>query len=122
MILSALAEGRSRVDLGPEDPGDDVLAMRAAIGALGCGVDGAATGTLTVTGLGRSAPTIDARIDAGDAGTVARFTTSLAATLPGRTRIDGSPRLLNLAGAEVEALVTTSNMRPVLVPQAVSLA
>jgi len=93
LILSALAEGRSRVDLGPEDPGDDVLAMRAAIGALGCGVDGAATGTLTVTGLGRSAPTIDARIDAGDAGTVARFTTSLAATLPGRTRIDGSPRL-----------------------------
>jgi len=93
LILSALAEGRSRIDLGDAGPGDDVRAMRAAIGALGCSIDGGPTGVITVTGLGISAPTIEARIDAGDAGTVARFVTALAATLPGRTRIDGSARL-----------------------------
>lgn len=93
LLLSALADGRSELDLGDADPGDDVRAMRAAIGALGCAVDGGPTGVVTVAGLGRSAPAIEARIDAADAGTVARFVTALAATLPGRTRIDGSARL-----------------------------
>ena len=93
LLLSALAKGRSAIDLGDGDPGEDVRAMRGAIGALGCAVDGGPKGIVTVTGLGEGAPTLEARIDAGDAGTVARFVTALAATLPGRTRIDGSPRL-----------------------------
>ncbi|MDP9266274.1 MAG: 3-phosphoshikimate 1-carboxyvinyltransferase, partial [Chloroflexota bacterium] len=35
LVLSALARGRSRLELGPLDPGDDVRAMRAAVAALG---------------------------------------------------------------------------------------
>lgn len=93
LLLSALAKGRSAIDLGDQDPGDDVRAMRGAIGVLGCAVDGGPAGVVTVTGLGDGAPRVDARIDAGDAGTVARFGTALAATLPGRTRIDGTARL-----------------------------
>jgi 3-phosphoshikimate 1-carboxyvinyltransferase len=93
LLLSALAKGRSAIDLGDGDPGEDVRAMRGAIGALGCAVDGGPKGVVTVTGLGEGAPTLEARIDASDAGTVARFGTALAATLPGRTRIDGSARL-----------------------------
>jgi 3-phosphoshikimate 1-carboxyvinyltransferase len=93
LLLAAIARGRSTLDLGEHDPGDDVRAMRDAIGALGCALEGGPTGPVTITGLGDTAPTIDARIDCGHAGTVARFVTALAATLPGRTRLDGSARL-----------------------------
>ncbi len=93
LLLSAMAKGRSAVDLGEADPGEDVRAMRAAIGALGCAVDGGTHGVVRVAGLGASAPTLETSIDAGDAGTVARFGLALAATLPGRTRMDGSARL-----------------------------
>ena len=93
LLLSALADGRTEIDLGDMDPGDDVRAMREALGALGYQVDGEATGVVRVTGQGRSPRTVDAVVNARDAGTVARFVTALAATRPGRTRIDGSERM-----------------------------
>ena len=35
IVLSAVADGRSRLQLGPLDPGDDVAAMADAVEALG---------------------------------------------------------------------------------------
>ncbi|MDE3112911.1 MAG: 3-phosphoshikimate 1-carboxyvinyltransferase [Chloroflexota bacterium] len=93
LLLSALADGASRVDVGELDPGDDVRAMRDALVALGCVVDGGPTGTIGVRGLGRSPAGREAEVNAGQAGTVARFVAALAAALPGRTRLDGDERM-----------------------------
>lgn len=93
LVLSALASGRSEIDLGDLDPGDDVRAMRDALAALGCEVVGGTAGALRVSGLWPSPPARDASIHAEQAGTVARFVTALGAALPGRTRVDGSERL-----------------------------
>ncbi len=91
LLLSAFAEGTSRVELGPLDPGDDVRAMRAALAALGYMLEGGPTGVIRVRGgLPQGG---DVTLDAAEAGTVARFVAALAATLPRRTTIDGSPRL-----------------------------
>ena len=91
LLLSALAEGVSHVDLGPLDPGDDVRTMRAALAALGYDVDGGPTGIVRIRG--GSPRGGDVTADAADAGTVARFVLALAATLPQRTTIDGSARM-----------------------------
>ncbi len=91
LLLSALADGRSEVDLGELDPGDDVRAMREALSALGYPVRARSTGVFRIAGGG--AHSRDATVDAHDAGTVARFVTALAATRPGRTTIDGSERM-----------------------------
>ncbi len=92
LILSALAEGRSVLDLGPFDPGADVRAMREAIGALGYRLEWDGRHA-TIEGAGGAPPAVDASIDAADAGTVARFLTALAAVGRGRVTIDGSERL-----------------------------
>jgi 3-phosphoshikimate 1-carboxyvinyltransferase len=112
LLLSALADGRSEIDLGEIDPGDDVAAMRDALTALGYQVDGRATGVVRVRGT--TPPAGERTVDARDAGTVARFVTALAATLAGPTRIDGSGRMrerpiaplvraLRTLGAQVDA-------------------
>lgn len=93
LLLSALADAVSVVDIGDLDPGDDVRAMRDALAEIGCAVDGGPTGTVGVRGLGRSPAARDASVHAGQAGTVARFVAALAATLPGHTRIDGDERM-----------------------------
>lgn len=90
LILSALASGRSEIDLGPLDPGDDVRAMHEAVAALGARVDGSPAGVLRITPA--EAPA-EASVNAGEAGTVARFATALAAVRMTRTTIDGGERL-----------------------------
>ena len=92
LLLSAIAHGKSRIDLGPLDPGDDVHAMTDALEALGYTVraDGP---TVMVEGAGDELPALDAEIDAREAGTVARFVAALAALGTREVRIDGSPRL-----------------------------
>lgn len=92
LILSALADGRSVLDLGPFDPGADVRAMREAIGALGYRLEWDGR-RVTIEGAGGGPPAVDASIDAADAGTVARFLTALAAVGRGRVTVDGSARL-----------------------------
>jgi 3-phosphoshikimate 1-carboxyvinyltransferase len=90
LVLSAEAKGRSRLDLGPIDPGDDVHTMYDALAALGHDVKW--TGQrIEVTP--RETPYAHVAIDARDAGTVARFVTALAATAEAEVRIDGSPRM-----------------------------
>jgi 3-phosphoshikimate 1-carboxyvinyltransferase len=90
LVLSALAAGRSRLDLGALDPGDDVHAMADAVAALGHVVRWD-SGRVVVTP--RESPVAQAEIDAREAGTVARFATALAAASGVETRVDGSARL-----------------------------
>jgi 3-phosphoshikimate 1-carboxyvinyltransferase len=91
LVLSAIAEGRSHLVLGPLDPGDDVRAMVSAIIALGYRVD-RRDDEIDVRGSG-SGPGSGGSIDAGDAGTVARFGAALGALGSMSVTITGSPRL-----------------------------
>jgi 3-phosphoshikimate 1-carboxyvinyltransferase len=91
LVLSAIAHGKSHLRMGALDPGDDVRAMRQAVAGLGYGVEWDQTGNVTVTG--GQPPFAEPTIEAGEAGTVARFATALAALGTGRATIDGSERL-----------------------------
>ena len=92
LVLSAIADGRSRLDLGTLDPGDDVRAMRQALASLGYDIDWDQTFQVTIRGAERL-PHAVGPVQAGEAGTVARFALALAALADGETRIDGSERL-----------------------------
>lgn len=113
LVLSAIAHGRSRLELGPLDPGADVRAMATALREMGYEVrwDGQ---TITVSGAGDAHPAKDAIVDAQEAGTVARFGAAVAALGAREVRIDGSPGLrkrpmatlvqaLRTLGAQVDA-------------------
>ena len=93
LVLSALADGRSRLELGPLDPGDDVRAMRQALEALGYGVEWDQTFRIEVRGAGREIPRAAGTVEAAEAGTVARFALALAALSDSEVTFDGSPRL-----------------------------
>ena len=91
IVLSAIADGRSRLRVGPLDPGEDVHAMIDAVVALDYRVERDLE-ELVVHGTGaghRAGGAIDAR----DAGTVARFGAALGALGSGYVTITGSPRL-----------------------------
>jgi 3-phosphoshikimate 1-carboxyvinyltransferase len=90
LVLSAEASGRSRIDIGPLDPGDDVRAMYDALSAFGHEVRWSGQ-RIEVTP--REMPSARVAIDARDAGTVARFVTALAALSGVEVGIDGSPRM-----------------------------
>jgi 3-phosphoshikimate 1-carboxyvinyltransferase len=92
LVLSAIAHGRSRLELGPLDPGADVRAMATALAEMGYRVrwDRA---TIAVVGAGDAPPTKDAVVDAQEAGTVARFGAAVAALGAREVHIDGAPRL-----------------------------
>ena len=90
LILSAIADTGSTVEVGSIDPGADVRAMADAIAALGHDVR-RRDGRIEVTP--RDVPYEHATIDAHDAGTVARFATALAAASGREVRVDGSPRM-----------------------------
>jgi 3-phosphoshikimate 1-carboxyvinyltransferase len=92
IVLSAIAEGRSRLVLGPLDPGDDVRAMTDAVVALDYRVDRDG-GDLIVHGTGAGPHRAGGAVDAHDAGTVARFGAALAALGGGYVTITGSQRL-----------------------------
>src|SRR5207244_11967684 len=91
IVLSAIADGRSRINLGPLDPGDDVRAMTEAVVALDYRVVWDAD-EIVIRGSAAS-PRAGAAIDARDAGTVARFGAALAALGSGYVPITGSQRL-----------------------------
>ena len=91
IVLSAIAEGRSRLRLGTLDPGDDVRAMIDAIVALSYRVE-RDDGELAVQGTA-AGPRAGGTIDARDAGTVARFGAALAALGSASVTITGSERM-----------------------------
>ncbi|GAC1702516.1 MAG: 3-phosphoshikimate 1-carboxyvinyltransferase [Candidatus Limnocylindrales bacterium] len=92
LVLAAIGAGTSRIDLGPLDPGDDVRAMREALVSLGHATEERAS-VIVVTGAGTTLPEAAATVQAGDAGTVARFVTALAALGTDPATIDGTARL-----------------------------
>ena len=92
LVLSAIAGGRSRLDMGRLDPGDDVRAMRQALAALGYRLEWDQTFQVTVHGA-ETIPHATGPVHAAEAGTVARFALALAALADGDTRFDGSERL-----------------------------
>ena len=92
LVLAALAQGTSRLDLGRMDPGEDVRAMRDALVALGYATEERGS-TIVVTGSGTVVPRAVGTVQAGEAGTVARFGTALAALGAEPTTIDGAGRL-----------------------------
>ena len=92
LVLSAIADGRSRLDLGRLDPGDDVRAMRQALESLGHQIEWDQTFQITIHGA-KTIPHAIGPVQAADAGTVARFALALAALADGETRFDGSERL-----------------------------
>ncbi len=131
LVLAAVAHGRSRLDLGPLDPGADVHAMATALGAMGYAVrwDGS---SVTVDGAGETQPSIDASVDAHEAGTVARFGSAVAALGPREVRIDGAPGLrarpiaslvaaLRTLGANVEGTALPLTIRGPLIGGAVDV-
>ncbi|MSQ37031.1 MAG: 3-phosphoshikimate 1-carboxyvinyltransferase [Chloroflexi bacterium] len=92
LVLSAVANGVSHLDLGGYDPGDDVRAMCGALVALGYDVRSDGPGNARVAGSATPPPprgVVDARMS----GTVARFVTVLAALGGEPVRIDGAERL-----------------------------
>jgi len=102
LVLSAIAHGRSRLELGPLDPGADVRTMATALAEMGYQVRWDGT-TIAVIGAGDAHPANDAVVDAHDAGTVARFGTAVAALGARAVHLDGSPRLRT---RPIAALVT----------------
>jgi len=92
LILAAIADGTSHLDLGPLDPGDDVRAMQEALVTLGYLV-GSQGSVVTVAGAGAAVPQATGPVQAGEAGTVARFATALAALGAEPATLDGAPRL-----------------------------
>lgn len=92
LLAAACASGESTL-VNPLES-SDTRALAAALEELGAkilfeGVGWRVRGPLAPRG--DSAPEL--RIDVGDAGTPARFLAALLATLPGRYRLDGSPRM-----------------------------
>ena len=98
LVLSAIAAGRSRLDVGALDPGDDVHTMAGALAALGHEVRWQG-GRIEIAP--NEGPPSQVSIDARDAGTVARFATALASLSAAETRIDGSPRMRERPMAEL---------------------
>jgi 3-phosphoshikimate 1-carboxyvinyltransferase len=125
LVLSAIAHGRSRLELGPLDPGVDVRAMATALAAMGYLVRWDRT-AIAVAGAGDAQPATDATVDAQEAGTVARFGAAVAALGTRAVHIDGAPRLrarpmgtlvtaLRTLGATIDAEALPLTMRGPLV-------
>jgi 3-phosphoshikimate 1-carboxyvinyltransferase len=91
IVLSALASGRSRLQVGLLDPGDDVRAMIEAVATLGYRVE-RDSDEVAIRGTG-AGPASGGTVDARDAGTVARFGAALAALGTVQVTLTGSERL-----------------------------
>jgi 3-phosphoshikimate 1-carboxyvinyltransferase len=116
LLLAGVADGRSRL-IAPL-VADDTEVMSRALQALGAGVvavdgdDGEGGSDWVVDGLG-GAPTGEAAVDCGMAGTVGRFLVAMLAAGSGRFTVDAHPQLrrrplgpvlaaLRAQGAEIE--------------------
>ncbi|MDQ7849609.1 MAG: 3-phosphoshikimate 1-carboxyvinyltransferase [Armatimonadota bacterium] len=92
LVLGALAEGRTVVQAALFS--DDTRLMAGGLRALGFSVEEEPqAGRFVVWGAGGRIPARCARVEAGNAGTVARFLTAVAALGSGHYVVDGSPRM-----------------------------
>lgn len=91
LVIAAVA-GPGRSLLRAPLVADDTEVMAAAVRALGARVQRAGDGDWAVDGLG-DAPSSDARVWCGMAGTVARFVLPMLAAGEGCFRVDADPQL-----------------------------
>lgn len=102
LVIASLSPGISMLSNVPA--GDDVAAMREALGTLGVGVEEAA-GVIRVQGPLDVNGTERIEVDARLAGTTSRFLVALSALRSGQTTVSGEGRLRERPFAElVEAL------------------
>jgi len=102
LVIASLAPGISMLSNVPA--GDDVAAMREALGTLGVGVEESA-GVIRVQGPLDMNGTERIEVDARLAGTTSRFLVALSALRSGQTTVSGEGRLRERPFAElVEAL------------------
>ena len=127
LIAAALTDGTTRLTGLPE--GDDVRAAVAAVGALGGSAArrGDRVEVRGARGAAGAGPSVDAGnpppVSVGESGTLLRFLTAAAATVPGPITITGSGRIrerpvaglvaaLRTLGADIE---TTGGFAPLTV-------
>jgi len=98
LLLAALANGESRLSGGLES--DDTVVMRAALDAMGIGLETATSGgtsdsgeTWIVRGRGGRFKLPDHALDCGNSGTTVRFLTAALTLAPGPIVIDGNARM-----------------------------
>jgi 3-phosphoshikimate 1-carboxyvinyltransferase len=91
LLLGAMADGRSTLQ-GLSD-GDDVARTRAAVAALGAGVQETPDGTVSVEGGPGRLRTAGTPIDCGNSGTGLRLLAGLVAGLAGTTVLTGDASL-----------------------------
>ena len=94
LLLAALAEGESRLSGGLES--DDTVVMRAALDALGIGLETAAEAggeCWIVHGRGGRFEIPDHPLDCGNSGTTVRFLTAALSLAPGPIVVDGNARM-----------------------------
>ena len=101
-LLAAL--GAEPVEIVRPLESDDVAAISRCLAAMGATIETAADGDrVRVSGPLGADPARRTVLDASDSGTAARFLTAVAASVPGRFTLTGSPRLRE---RPVEDLVT----------------
>jgi len=105
LLLAALADGESRLSGGLES--DDTVVMRAALDALGIGLETTTSGDCDegrghgngeaerwiVHGRGGRFDLPDRALDCGNSGTTVRFLTAALTLAPGPIVVDGNPRM-----------------------------
>jgi 3-phosphoshikimate 1-carboxyvinyltransferase len=103
LLLAALADGESRLSGGLES--DDTVVMRAALDAMGIGLEATASGAgagggdkdrdeiWVVRGRGGRFDLPDHALDCGNSGTTVRFLTAALTLAPGPIVVDGNARM-----------------------------
>jgi len=98
LLLAALASGESHLSGGLES--DDTVVMRAALDAMGIGLETTSTSTgddaaenWTVNGRGGHFDVPDHTLDCGNSGTTVRFLTAALTLAPGPIIVDGNARM-----------------------------
>ena len=98
LLLAALADGESRLSGGLES--DDTVVMRAALGALGIGLETTTSGggdgageSWIVRGRGGRFDLPGRELDCGNSGTTVRFLTAALTLAPGPIVVDGNTRM-----------------------------
>ena len=105
LLLAALADGESRLSGGLES--DDTVVMRAALDAMGIGLEATTSGTgggggdkdrdrdeiWVVRGRGGRFELPDHALDCGNSGTTVRFLTAALTLAPGPIVVDGNARM-----------------------------
>jgi len=96
LLLAALADGESRLSGGLES--DDTVVMRAALGAMGIGLETTTSGSgesesWIVRGRGGRFELPGRPLDCGNSGTTVRFLTAALCLAPGPIVVDGNARM-----------------------------